>query len=413
VAGLHPEPGPADLGDKLSTLARCVGDVDTFRRTVWGTQPSWYRARDLGAGRGRAFDDVLTLDDVDRLLATSARIPSVRMINGGSPLAPASFCLPVRLGGRWLDDVADPALVTRRLDEGATLVLQSLHRTSPTVAAFVERLQAEISHPVQANGYLTPPSAAGLAEHRDRHDVLALQIHGSKEWWVDGLGDVSVEAGDVLYLPTGTRHRAKTSKSASLHLTIGIIPVTHRSVLRRILECSDDLDGRLAIGYRRSDQRRHLGAEVERILDAALGAIAAVDPEAVLDREQARTILTPTSGGRLVSHLKAGDLTTEHRIRWVAPDPWRRGERPGDDVGGTTPRQLTSERITLALGDRTLAVPATTRPAIRMLLEQQSVRVLDLPGLDESSRVVLARRLVREGACVIEPPPVQAGSGGN
>jgi bifunctional lysine-specific demethylase and histidyl-hydroxylase NO66 len=60
------------------------------------------------------------------------------------------------------------------------------------------------------------------------------------------------------------------------------------------------------------------------------------------------------------------------------------------------------ERITIDLGDRTLTMPAGALDALRKLSDGSPIRVGDLPGLDEPSRVVLAKRLVREAACVID-----------
>jgi ribosomal protein L16 Arg81 hydroxylase len=65
--------------------------------------------------------------------------------------------------------------------------------------------------------------------------VLAVQLHGSKCWWIDGLGDVTMHPGDVMYVPRGVRHRAETTTETSLHLTLGIIRVTARQVIDRIL----------------------------------------------------------------------------------------------------------------------------------------------------------------------------------
>ncbi|HSP28713.1 MAG TPA: hypothetical protein VLN74_09210, partial [Ilumatobacteraceae bacterium] len=59
-------------------------------------------------------------------------------------------------------------------------------------------------------------------------------------------------------------------------------------------------------------------------------------------------------------------------------------------------------QITIHLGDRTLTVPTAALDALRTLSDGRPTRVGDLPGLDESSCVVLARRLVRESACVID-----------
>jgi hypothetical protein len=49
-------------------------------------------------------------------------------------------------------------------------------------------------------------------------------------------------------------------------------------------------------------------------------------------------------------------------------------------------------------------MPAAAVPALDALSSaDRGLRVCDLPGLDPPSRVVVARRLVVEGACIIDP----------
>jgi bifunctional lysine-specific demethylase and histidyl-hydroxylase NO66 len=60
-------------------------------------------------------------------------------------------------------------------------------------------------------------------------------------------------------------------------------------------------------------------------------------------------------------------------------------------------------RLRLDAGDRVLHLPPVARPALEVLLAGDPVRVGDLPEIDRSSRVVLARRLVVEGLLVVDP----------
>ena len=390
-------------------LARCVGDIDEFALQFWGRRPFVKRAN---APVGDVFADVLSLSAVDEFVSNGARLPAVRMVADGIPLAPNRFCSPARLGGRQLDDVVDPAKIVARLAEGATLVLQSLHRTSPPVAAFVTRLQDEISHPVQANAYLTPPAAAGLAEHADLHDVLALQLHGFKRWWVEGLGDVTMCPGDVMYVPRGSRHRAETSAATSLHLTVGIIRVTRRQMIERIVrDGPETFDAPLPIGYRHSAQRDQLERAIDAALDDVLELIGSADLGAVADREQSRRLARPPRAGLISSLARVDELDADTVICWVAPEPLARTVDEADGRLGHWdglrchehwPNE--PENITVRLGDRTLTLPTTALDALCTLSNGRPVRVGDLPGLDAPSCVVLAKRLVREVACVIDTP---------
>jgi len=102
------------------------------------------------------------------------------------------------------------------------------------------------------NSYLTPPASQAVAPHADDRDVLVWQAAGSKHWKVYGeppipypftleqvgkyeecpvpeatlaappLLEVTLEAGDLLYMPRGFVHEATTSQQPSLHLTIAL-----------------------------------------------------------------------------------------------------------------------------------------------------------------------------------------------
>ena len=383
-----------------TALARCVGDVAAFE-SAWGSHPLHIAGSDP-----LAFADIFDIGDLDRLLAMTARRPTIRMIANGEPLRPEEYCTTIRLGGRVVDDVVDPRRVSDRLREGATLVMQSLHRTSPTVRRLVADLQEEIGHPVQANAYLTPAGARGLAPHSDEHDVFVLQLHGSKHWNVDALGDVELVAGDSMYVPARTMHSAQAASEASLHLTIGVIRVTYRDVVVRLLEDGPpSLDAPLPLGH-----HRRAADELRDALDAALSATSAyladVDSDDIVRREQRRRHRRPFDTGHLASLIDLDRLSPDRRLRWAAATPLAR--RAGA-IGPATWHALDDlsieegERIEVHLGHRTITVPAAVLAALRVLADGAPVVVDDLPGLDPPSRLVLARRLVEETACVIEP----------
>ncbi len=55
------------------------------------------------------------------------------------------------------------------------------------------------------------------------------------------------------------------------------------------------------------------------------------------------------------------------------------------------------DEISVLLGDRELRLPRRVEPALTMLVTGEAVVVTDLPGLDGAGRIVLVRRLIREG----------------
>jgi hypothetical protein len=162
---------------------------------------------------------------------------------------------------------ADVERIAAAWEAGATIVLQALHLTWRPLAVFCRDLERALGHPVQTNAYYTPAGSQGFAVHHDTHDVFVLQVTGTKHWriyapvielplkhqrWSQRLGDpgapvvdVTLRAGDTLYLPRGWPHEAVTDAGSSLHLTVGLHPPTRLDALRAALEaCGDDVEFR-------------------------------------------------------------------------------------------------------------------------------------------------------------------------
>ena len=143
-------------------------------------------------------------------------------------------------------------------ERGATIVLQALHHSWLPVARYCRALEAELGHPVQANAYFTPRGSQGLPVHHDTHEVISLQVAGHKRWLVyepvlelplkhqryrssmgapgETVMDVTLRAGDTLYLPRGWLHQALTSDADSLHITIGVNVRTWVDAVRKLLD---------------------------------------------------------------------------------------------------------------------------------------------------------------------------------
>jgi lysine-specific demethylase/histidyl-hydroxylase NO66 len=386
-------------------IERCVGDPERFLTEVWTRRYHQYSGSDPNA-----FADVLSLADVDALLAAGGlRHPALRVVRDGKTLPRSRFSKAHRTGGRRVGDAIDADAVLRAFEGGATVVLQALHRFHPPVQAFCDGLEAFFGHPLQANAYLTPGSARGLAAHHDTHDVLVLQLHGTKRWSlydtptpdpVKGFpksprhprpGPVretlELSPGDCLYLPRGIPHQAQGTGGASLHLTLGVRSPTWVDVIGRVMDQVAQLpELRRPLPIRYGTHPGALEAELPAMLERVAEWIRTRDAAAIAasEIERARTQRRPSDRGRLLAIAHSETLGDHTPLRRADEVPWRleSGER----------------HVVLRAGEVALRFPARVRPALEALLSEPTVRAADLAEfLDEPGRLVLVRRLAREG----------------
>ncbi|HEV2712395.1 MAG TPA: cupin domain-containing protein [Gaiellaceae bacterium] len=326
------------------------------------------------------------------------RHPGFRLVKAGEQLRVRDYTVDIPWRPTPFSGTADVERVLREWEQGATIVLQGLHLTRPSIGAFCRSLEGTLGHPAQANAYYTPRAAQGLPVHHDTHDVFVLQVAGEKRWLVyepvlelplkdqrysaemgapgTPVEDRVLRAGDMLYLPRGWLHEALTSETDSLHLTVGVNVVTWLDAFkaaldglrsdvrfRRSWQSEDDVDGlvetlRQRLGRRDVERRARdkLVRSRRAIRDGQfrqLRALERLDTETELERN-------PTVLADLVEQDGAVVLVFE-----------------GREV--TFPPHAREEVAAVAAADE----PFTAS---------------ELPGsLDDAGRLVLVRRLVREG----------------
>lgn len=401
-----------------SALTRCIAcGVGTFAADHWAAAPLLTRAAELP----RDFTDLFTADAVDELVsARGLRTPFARMAKDGEVIAAARFTRGGGAGATIADQVADDRVLAL-MGDGATLVLQGLHRVWPPLVSFAGALSDELGHPVQVNAYVTPPQNQGFAPHYDVHDVFVLQVTGRKRWTIhapvvndplsdqpweqhrdavaaratdEPLIDTVLEPGDTLYLPRGTIHSAKAFGETSIHLTVGVHPVTRYALVRHLLDAAQAdpaLRTSLPMGSDLADPdvlAPHLAATVEALhafLDRADAADVAQRIAAGLRRST-----RPEPVGPLAQLTLADDLTADTSLRM------RAGLRPAVTTD--------HDQVHLAITDRTVQLPHAAADAVKVIVSGIAFAPADLPGLDAAEQLTVARRLVREGVLVPAGP---------
>lgn len=207
--------------------------------------------------------------------------------------------LRLALDEKVLEDTEN-AHLAEQCQQGATLILNQVHKRVPAIAQFAAELRQDFGFRTQVNAYSSYPSRQGFSCHYDTHEVFILQLEGSKQWFV--FQDTvkyplpeqksaafsppteppylrcTLHPGDVLYIPRGHWHYAVACESPSLHLTLGIHTKTGIDLLEWLVN-----DLRQQEGWRKSlpahcevtSIHQHLSGLVqalsEHLIDPTLG----------------------------------------------------------------------------------------------------------------------------------------------
>jgi lysine-specific demethylase/histidyl-hydroxylase NO66 len=373
----------------VSALQRCVGDVDIFFDKYWAHAPLLYEPTKTCP---RAFDDLASLDDLDQMVASlGLRASSLRMIKDGKALPHFKYTVAAEKGAR--EAAISGALVYQWYYEGATIVLESLHRYWQPLTDFCRELEIALGHRLQVNAYVTPPRSQGFDVHRDSHDVFVLQVSGAKHWIVYDREDEervlmaqTIDRGASLYIPTGFPHAATTGDAASAHLTVGILTHDTIDLLHEVTKLAEEKPAfreRLDVGNARD--AASLKAIVKARVEEVQGWLDEIDIDELTERVARRVASTSQP-------ITSGLLRQLERLNTIDEDTMvarRRGATcvlfPKDTV------------LKVLLADRELEVPLVAHPAMEEISRREKFSARDLHAfLDPESALVLVRRLVRE-----------------
>ncbi len=375
-------------------LSRLFGsDLEPLRR-AWGREALLESLDERDAGD--AFADLFSPEAVDELIAERGlRAPFLRIAKSGSALPDAQFTAPGGVGAGVPDQVSEDK-VRRLFADGATIVLQGLHRTWTPIRDFSQALASELGHPVQVNAYVTPASNQGFSAHYDVHDVFVLQITGAKHWvvhdpvwpvplrsqtWDAHASEVAAMAsgppiietdlspGDVLYLPRGFVHSARALGGTTIHLTIGLhvwtqyhLAEAYLDAVRAVLATDEAVRASLPLGVDVSDadQLRPDAAGAREAIETALAGVR-TDQLAAALLARSRGSSRPASLPPLAQLTSADALTPDTPIA-LRPHLLASLEDAPDG------------RVVVRSRAGRFPLPAELRPALERLLAGECVR---------------------------------------
>lgn len=375
--------------------------IDTFFDEYWQRKPLVVHRDDP-----KYFAELLTLEDVDTILATSSLTDdTVRLVTEGEEM-PVSELLPDSVEGK----INGLEALYARYRDGSTINLMFLNDRWPSLSRLCQRLSTQLNAGLHANVYLTPPGSRGLTPHHDTHDVFVCQLYGTKNWTLhptqtalplrnqgyvlppEGAGDPFMDfvmkPGDVAYLPRGTVHAAKANEVASLHLTIGVNPMVWAHAIRVAMDNVFESDVRfrtaLPVGFMNDETLRDDAVQQLTELIDELGK--AVSSQKTIN-EMASMMLQrrqPALLGHLLDLEALPDVGLGTKLRKRPRLKWMMTK---DDA-----------EVHLQFHGKSVDLPEYVEDEIAFMAKADVFTGHDIPGsLDDAGRLVLIQQLVREG----------------
>ncbi len=318
----------------------------------------------------------------------------------------------------WVDYTSQPPTIerlTKAYMQGDTIVLNDLQLQSKPIALLCRSFEALFNFVVNVNMYLTPKDAQGLAPHFDTQNVFILQIQGSKNWclydsWIKQPLDemsqalpldyisktftnVKLQAGDMLYIPRGVVHEALTTDESSMHLTIGVSILSFRTLLESILQLAShqDVDFRSALPIGFANNKEILPSLHNKVESLLKQLLANFNIEEAVERLGQRVMETmqvlPDDLYFQIPEVDTLNLKTVLR------------KREGMFCQVFRERDLVKLQLP---GGYAVSGPQILESAFHFVANSDTFAISELPNsLTENAKVVLARRLIKEGLLTI------------
>ena len=248
--------------------------------------------------------------------------------------------------------------VRELLNDGYTAKVQHLEHWSQDVARCRDVIREDRHVRVVAYGFVTPGNAQGLRFHRDDSHVLVAQVRGSKDWSIfprephtgprptieeepeERRVDFTLHPGDVMYLPHGWTHAARTTTpEASTHITFTL---TEQSPAELLREAAREWAAGLASTEVRPELPYLVGNFVEWLRTSS--------HVAALDKENFESAAARQSVGEVHGPLEDWASSTPLPV-WAA-----RVFDGADDVTGSSVEQRLPDHITEAYVNSRLAI---------------------------------------------------------
>jgi hypothetical protein len=414
---LHVETTCTKSGSDMSELdfdfARLISPIDpaSFFRDSWEKKP-------LVVSRNQPdyYSRLFSIRDVDSMIHfTRPRFSGIRVQSTPTEALRGNFPHDEHL---FFEGENNIAALSNQYAQGKTIFVHKLEQRWKSVATLCRNLEATLHHPVNASMFLTPRNSQGLSAHFDSVEVFVLQLEGSKHWRLykptvelplqdafepiprEQIGapikEVHVKAGDLIYMPRGFIHEAFASDESSLHITVAVSVFRWADLVQAALACLSAKDVR----FRRS---------------VPIGALGGGDIAGDLRTQFEELLQQLVRGARVEDAMAAlgdqfiGDMAVLPGAHFLPPEEIDRIELETvlERSKGMVCRVVEdAASVSIQFPGSRMRAPTHLRPALEFISKASRFPVGALPGgLSDNSKLILAKRLIRDGLLTIVDDP--------
>lgn len=206
---------------------------------------------------------------LNRLLEQSAfwTFDNFKLYFNKEPVPLSQYCVQVPHHQGQTIYRPHPRSVLHWLSQGGSLVLNDIESLVPDIKRLAANMKQIFGGQIQANLYVSMDSIPAFDSHFDVHDVFVFQAEGQKVWRLyqqrfeapiahpkfdqltqaqhdqakgSLLAEITLKAGDFLYIPRGYYHDALATKGPSVHLTLGLTRPIGLDIISLLFEAALD-----------------------------------------------------------------------------------------------------------------------------------------------------------------------------
>ncbi len=353
------------------------------------------------------YTDVITVQEIDEYLQNKEiRYPALRLVKNGLEALPEQYTTTLAAKNRVFNKIIDNHKMFEIFKEGATITLTDIHRSINKISTFSLLIERELGFPIQVNMYITPPNAQGFSPHFDLHDVIVLQICGTKNWHIyntpisfptknqtntnykveEPSSEISVSPGDFLYIPRGLVHDAKSTNDVSAHITIGLLTYKNIDILTelaRIVEKDEYFREALPINFHSEKQK-----------ELVLGKLF----------EKLQSVFSPdnfsTALDNISKHFKSNSLKDDSNKFWEMVNISRVSVDSEFKLRDTTNINVETlnDKIKISFLQKNIYLPISAESIITKICKGNVLKMSIISSeLDDKSKVMLLRKFLEIG----------------